>query len=129
MFHRVFMFQCDRILPAVQCDAIFSLAMLYNVIRHRTIILVVKLITVVFLFVVVFVLISESKETPSDNILYTHLTSKCTAPLNIHKIRSPCCYILSCFLLRCAVLPAPLSRQCTKVWLYRTEYKLYDYIG
>ena len=32
-------------------------------------------------------------------------------PLDINKVRSPCCYIVSCFLLRCAVLPKPLGMQ------------------
>ena len=31
--------------------------------------------------------------------------SKCTVLLNIHKDRSPCSYIVSCFLWRCAVWP------------------------
>ena len=41
----------------------------------------------------------------------SYLSSKCTVPLNIHKIRSLWCYSRSCLLLRCAVLPTPSSRQ------------------
>ena len=75
-----------------------------------TTILAIKLITICFLFVVVFVLISASSVTPSDSILYPYLTSKGTVPLNIHKIRSPCYYIVNCFLLRCEVLPTRAGR-------------------
>ena len=79
-------------------DVTSSLAMLYDDVRRRTFILVIKLSTILFLFVVVFVLISASIETPSDNTLYPYLTSKCTVPLNIKQIRSPCCNIVNCFL-------------------------------
>ena len=53
-------------------DVTSSLAMLYDDVRRRTIILVIKLFTIVFLFVVVFVLISASIETPSDNMFYPY---------------------------------------------------------
>ena len=79
MFHRVVLQQNGlEFCQQFNGDVISSLAMLYNVVRHHTIILVIKFITIVFLFVVVFVLISASTET------------QCTVLLNIHKIRSPC---------------------------------------
>ena len=56
-------------------------------------------------------LISARTETPSYNILCPYLTIKFTVPLIIRTIRSPCCYIVSYFLLRCTVLPTPLIRQ------------------
>ena len=68
-------------------DVTSILAMLYDDVRHRMIILVITLFTIEFFFV----LISASIETPSDNILYPYLTSKSTVLMSINKIRSPCC--------------------------------------
>ena len=79
MFHRVVLQKNGvELCHQFNGDVIYSLAMKFNVLGQCTIVIVIK-VTIVFLFVVVFALISAHTDSLSDSVLC--LTSKGTMPL------------------------------------------------